>query len=278
MAARSTYTAESIKIGYILFVLFFAFIPLFIMVVVSFKTNEQFINNPFFFDHPSTWQWSNWSVAWESVSGYIWNSVFVSATGTAITLLIVLMCSYAIARYNFPGKNVVFYMVMATMFLPGTVAALVTLFDLLMRMGLVNSLWALVLMAAVGGQVAGVFILRNFIEDIPKEMFESAQIDGAGHFQQIRHIILPLAAPIISVVVILDFLNSWNNVILPLLILRDDELLTIPVGLFRLDGEYVKQWGQLMAGYTIASVPLLLIFVFAMRLFVRSLSAGAVKG
>lgn len=278
MAKKPTKLAEGIKIGYVVFVLFFAFVPLFVMVVVSFKTNEQFINNPWFFDHPSDWNWENWAIAWDSVGGYIWNSIFVSVTGSAITLVIVLMCSYAIARYNFPGKNIVFYTVIATMFIPGTVAALVTLFDLLMRLNLVNSLWALVTMAAVGGQVIGVFILRNFIEDIPKELFESAQIDGAGHFSQIWHIILPMAASIISVIVILDFLASWNNVILPLLILRDDELLTIPVGLFRLDGEYVKQWGQLMAGYTISSIPLLLLFLFSMRLFVKGLSAGAVKG
>ncbi len=278
MPKKASKLGEVVKVGYVAFVLFFAFVPLFIMLVVSFKSNEQYMANPWFFDNPATWKWENWSIAWDTVSGYISNSIFVSVTGTCITLCIVLMSSYAIARYNFPGKNLIFYMVMATMFLPGTVAALVTLFDLLMRLNLVNSLWALVVMAPVAGQVAGVFILRNFIEDIPKELFESAQIDGAGHFQQIRHIILPLSASIISVVCIMDFLHSWNNVILPLLLLRDNDLLTIPVGLFRLDGEYVKQYGQLMAGYTIASVPLLVIFLFSMRFFVKGLSAGAVKG
>jgi ABC-type glycerol-3-phosphate transport system permease component len=278
MAEKISKSAEALKIGYLIFVLFFAFIPLWVMVVVSFKTNDQYLANPWFFDSISEWQWDNWSVAWDTVSGYIGNSIFVSVTGTAITLVIVLMCSYAIARYRFPGRNIVFYMIMATMFLPGTVAALVTLFNLLQGMGLVNSLWALVLMAAVGGQVVGVFVLRNFIEDIPKELFESAQMDGAGHLHQIRHIVLPMTASIISVICILDFLNSWNNVILPLLIMRDDELLTIPVGLFRLDGEYVKQYGQLMAGYAISSIPLLIMFLFAMRFFVKGLSSGAVKG
>jgi ABC-type glycerol-3-phosphate transport system permease component len=269
---------EAVKLGYLAFVLLFAFFPLYVMIVVSFKSNEQFLANPWFFDSLSDWNWSNWLVGWETVKGYILNSIFVSFLGTSITLVIVLMCSYAIARYDFPGKNIIFYLVMATMFLPGTVAALVTLFDLLRRMGLVNNLWALVLMASVGGQVAGVFILRNFIEDIPKELFESAQLDGAGHLQQIRHIILPLSASIISVTCIMDFLHSWNSTILPLLLLRDDALLTIPVGLFRLDGEYVKQYGQLMAGYAISSVPLLVIFMCSMKFFVKGLSAGAVKG
>lgn len=269
---------EGIKISYLLFVLFFAFVPLFVMLVVSFKSNDQYMANPWFFDSPDTWNWQNWSIAWDTVKGYIANSLFVSVTGTLVTLVIVLCCSYAIARFDFPGKNLIFYMVMATMFLPGTVAALVTLFDLICELNLMNSLWALVLMASVGGQVAGVFILRNFIEDIPKELFESAQLDGAGHLQQIRHIIVPLSASIISVTCIMDFLASWNNVILPLLVLRDDQLLTIPVGLFRLDGEYVKQYGEMMAAYSIASVPLLIIFLFSMRLFVKGLSAGAVKG
>ncbi|MBC2603624.1 carbohydrate ABC transporter permease [Puniceicoccus vermicola] len=278
MAEKINKVAEGVKIGYVAFVLFFAFVPLFIMIVVSFKSNDQFLQNPWFFDNPLDWKWGNWKVAWETVNGYIANSIFVSFTGTFVTLVIVLMCSYAIARFDFPGKNVIFYLVMATMFLPGTVAALVTLFDLLMNLGLVNSLWALVVMASVGGQVAGVFILRNFIEDIPKELFESTQIDGGGHFAQIRHIVLPLSASIISVTCIMDFLASWNNVILPLLLLRDDALLTIPVGLFRLDGEYVKQYGELMAGYTISSIPLLIIFLFSMKFFVKGLAAGAVKG
>lgn len=278
MSQQNSKVGEAVKIGYLLFVLFFAFVPLFVMIVVSFKSNDQYLANPWFFDAPSEWKWENWQIAWDSVSGYIANSIFVSVSGTLITLCIVLMTAYAIARYNFPGKNIIFYLVMATMFLPGTVAALVTLFDLLRNLQLVNTLWALVVMASVGGQVTGVFILRNFIEDIPKELFESAQLDGAGHLQQIWNIILPLAASIISVTCIMDFLASWNNVILPLLLLRDDWQLTIPVGLYRLDGEYVKQYGQLMAGFAISSVPLLILFIFSMKLFVKGLSAGAVKG
>lgn len=275
---KVNYWAETGKLVYLFAVLFFAFIPLFVMVVVSFKTNDQFLDNPWFFDRLRDWNWGNYAVAWDNVGGYIWNSVFVSVLGCAITVVIVLLTSYAIARYRFPGRDVVYYMVMATMFLPGSVATLVTLFDLMMNLGLVNSLWGLVMLAAVSGQVVGIFILRGFIEDIPKELFESAQMDGAGHLHQIRHIIIPLSASIISVTVIMDFLSSWNNVIMPMLLIRDDELLTIPVGLFRLDGEYVKDYGPIMAGYVIASIPLLLLFLFSMKLFVRGLSAGAIKG
>lgn len=278
MAREPSKAGEAIKIGYVVFILFFAFVPMMIMVIVSLKSNEQYVNNPWFFDSPDTWKLGNWGIAWDTVSGYITNSIFVSTLGTTITTIMVCLTAYALARYKFPGRNIVYYGIVATMFLPGTAASLVTVFALLKSLGLVNSLWALVVMASVAGQVAGVFIIKQFIEDIPKELFESAQIDGAGHLQQIWHIVVPMSASIISVICIMDFLQSWNNLILPLLLIRDDELLTIPVGLFRLDGEYVKQYGELMAGYAIASVPLLLLFLFSMRLFVRGLAHGAVKG
>ena len=278
MAKKADRLSEGLKIGYILFVLFFAFFPLYVMLVVSMKSNEQYMANPWTFDAFSTWRWENWSTAWEIVGGYIGNSIFVSVQGTLYTIIMVILTAYALARYSFPGKNIIYYGILASMFLPGTAATLVTVFNLLNNLGLVNSLWALVLMGSVAGQIAGVFLLKQFIEDIPAALFESAQIDGAGHLQQIWNIVLPMSIPVISIAMIMDFLGSWNSVILPLVILRDNELLTIPVGLMRLEGEYVKNYGELMAGYAISSVPLIILFIFTMRTFVKGLAAGAVKG
>ncbi|MEM1445074.1 MAG: carbohydrate ABC transporter permease [Planctomycetota bacterium] len=266
------------KYGIVLFVLAFAFYPLLVTVMISFKTNAQYEANPFFFDSVSTWQWGNWASAWAIVKPYIVNSVFVSVTASACTLVMITLASYVFARYRFPLKNVLYYLIIASMFLPGTAATLVTVFWLIRNLGLVNNLWALVIMGAAGGQVAGIFILRQFIEEIPKELFESAQIDGAGHLQQIWTVVVPLSLPILATLTILDFLGTWNQVMLPLIVLKDDHKLTIPVGLLRLEGEYVKQWGQMMAGYAIASVPLLVLFVFTMRWFVKGVTSGAVKG
>lgn len=161
---------------------------------------------------------------------------------------------------------------------PGNAATLITMFTLLQQLGLINNLWALVITGAVGGQVVCVFILKQFIEEIPHELFESAQIDGAGHLQQVRHIVMPTSGPILGTLAIMQFISNWNNLILPLVIMRDDELLTIPVGLMRLEFAYVKQWGELMAAYTISSIPLVVLFLFTMRLFVKGALAGAIKG
>lgn len=278
MEKKHTRRNEAVKHAIAWFVLLFAFYPLFVMLVVSLKSNEQYQANPWFFDAPETWKWENWAAAWNIVGAYIANSIFVTVLSSLMAIVMVILTAYVLARYRFPGRNVVYYGIIASMFLPGTAATLVTLFSLIRELELVNSLWALIIVFASGGQVAGIFILKQFIEDIPKELFESAQIDGAGHLRQILHIVLPMSGSIIGVVSIMKFLGTWNQVILPLVILRDRELWTIPVGLLYLEGEYVKQWGEMMAGYAIASIPLIVLFVFTMRLFVKGLAAGAIKG
>jgi ABC-type glycerol-3-phosphate transport system permease component len=139
-------------------------------------------------------------------------------------------------------------------------------------------LWALISVGVAGAQVLNIYVLRNFIEDLPKDLFEAAEMDGAGHWQQMTNVVIPMSGSIIGTLSILAFLGKWNEFLLPLIILRDKELFTLGVGLIYLDGEYVKQWGQIMAAYFIASIPLIVVFMFTMRLFVRGLSAGAVKG
>lgn len=268
------YSKHLILIG----VLMFTFIPFALMLMISLKTNDQFTANPWWFDPPSQWAWINWIKGWSTVGHYIANSIVVAVGSVLLCLAVSIPTSYVLARYRFPGRELVYYALMVTMFLPGGAAALVTTFKLISSMGLVNNLAALVLLSGIGGQVGCVFILRQFIEEIPKDLFESASIDGAGHLRQMWSIMLPLSGPVIGTLAIMNFLGAWNDLIMPLILLRDDKLLTIPAGLMRLDGEYVKMWGELMAAYTIASIPLVVLFIFSIRLFVRGLTAGAVKG
>jgi len=278
MARRHSLRNEIAKHALIWFVLLFAFFPLYLMLVISFKSNTQFTENPWFFDDLSRWHWGNWRTAWFTVQNYIANSVVTSVGAVVFCLVMSILCSYVLAKHRFRGRGIVYYTLIGSMFLPGTAATLITMFTLLQGLGLINNLWALVIVGAVGGQAVCVFILKQFIEEIPHELFESAQMDGAGHLQQIRHIVLPMSGSIMGTLAIMQFISNWNNLILPLVIMRDDELLTIPVGLMRLEFAYVKEWGELMAAYTISSIPLVVLFLFTMRLFLKGALAGAIKG
>ncbi len=260
---------------FILFILAAAFFPLYVMLVISGKDGTQFLASPVSLSFP--FHFENYAKAWSMVSGYIFNTVFVCVTSLVMTFALTLNAAFFFARYTLPGKTFLWYFFLILMLMP-TVANLVPLFMLLKDMSLLNTFWALIVVYVAGGQVVQIYILRNFIEDIPKDLFDAADVDGASPLQQVYHIVLPMSGSIIGTLAILQFINMWNDYILPLVVMRDDSMLTLAVGLVRLDSEYVKDWGALMSGFTIASIPLILIFLFTMRLFVKGLGAGAVKG
>lgn len=263
-----------------LIILFFVVIelfPLYMMAQVSLKDNATFIQNPWLPSAPADWRWENWLFGLRLVGPYIANTVFVAVCGTFATITCAVLGAYFFARYKMPGSGLLWSALIILMLLP-SVANIVPLFLLLKSLSLLNTLWALIIVGAAGGQVFNLFVLRNFIEELPKDLFEAAEMDGASHLQQIRNVVLPLSAPIIGTLAILSFLQFWNDFLFPLVVLRDKDLFTLGVGLIYLDGEYVKQWGQIMAAYFLAAIPLIILFLFTVRLFVRGLSQGAIKG
>ena len=278
-ARRHQKRIEAAKHAIILVVLFMTFFPLYVMLQASVKDNATFLANPWVPTNPftTTWHFENWAAGWKILGPYIANSVFVSVLGTAGALSLGLLAAYFFARFKMPLANVFWSALMLLMLMPA-IANLVPLFLLLKKFHLLNTLWGLIVVGATGGQVVNIFILRNFIEDLPYDLFEAAEVDGAGHLAQLWNVVVPLSGPILSTLAILQFIGIWNDFILGLVILSDKDLFTLGVGLIYLDGEYMKNWGVVMAAYAIAAIPLVLIFIFTMRLFVRGLSAGAIKG
>jgi multiple sugar transport system permease protein len=252
-------------------------LPLYMMAQVSLKDNAAFIREPWLPPAPGHWHWENWAVAFRLVLPYVANSVFVAVTGTALTLVLALAAAYFFARQRGPLATLGWSAFLLLLLMPG-IANLVPLFSLLRELNLLNTLAAIVAVGVAGGQAFCIFVLRGFIEDLPKDLFEAAEIDGASHFQRLRLIVVPLCGPVLGTLAVLTFLNKWNEFLLPLIVLRDRELFTLGVGLVYLDGEYVKHWGHIMAAYFLAALPLLILFLFTMRLFVRGLSQGALKG
>lgn len=265
------------KHGVIWLILGIELLPLYMMLQISVKDNQTFMLNPWFPSLPDTWQLENLSFGFRLVFPYIANTVFVAVSATVLALVFAICAAYFFARYQMPFSKVLWAIFLVLMLMPG-VTNIVPLFTLLKDLSLLNTLWALIMISAAGGQVFNIFILRNFIEDLPKDLFEAAEIDGATHLQQIINVVIPLCAPIIGTLGILAFIVNWNDFLMPLLILRDQNLFTLGVGLIYLDGEYVKQWGKVMASFLVASIPLIVLFLFTMKLFVRGLTSGAVKG
>lgn len=270
-----SHVARILKHGYLWLMLALVFLPFYVMLVVSFKDNKQFYNRTWL----PTWplHWGNWAEAWDTVGVYIANSVFLAVTATLITLVVAVLSAYVFGRYRLPFGDLFWAGLIVLMLMPG-VANLIPLFNLMRRLSLLNSLFGLSIVTAAGGQVFCLYVLRNFIEDMPKEFFECARIDGASHLQQVIHVVIPQCGGIISALAIMSFVGSWNSFILPLITIRDPELLPLAVGLYRLQGAYVKQWGPLMAAYFISAVPLVILFAFTMRFFIRGISEGAIKG
>jgi ABC-type glycerol-3-phosphate transport system permease component len=263
------------KHAFIWFVLAFAFLPLYLMLIVSLKDNNQFYLNPTTLTQPVHWE--NWSTAWAMVAPAVANSIFLSTAATFFIVLFGLAGAYFFARLKVPLSSFLWNALLLLMMMP-MIANLVPLFILLRDMSLLNTLTALILVGASGGQAFAIFVFRNFIADLPQDLFEAAEIDGANHFQQLKLVVIPLSGPIMGTVAVMQFLGQWNEFVLPLIVMREQARLPVTVQLIRMAGEYIKLWGPLMAGYAIASIPVIILFTFSMKLFVKGLTEGAVKG
>jgi ABC-type glycerol-3-phosphate transport system permease component len=267
--------AETVKHGFLWVIFFFTFLPLYLMLNISLKDNQQFARNPWFPEAP--FHWGNFIVGWHHIGDKIFNTTFIAFTTTMLVLVVAVLGAFFFARYKAPGSKILFFVFMLLMMYPGVVN-MVPSFKLVCSLGLYNTHWALIFPAVAGAQAFTIYVLRNFIEDIPQDLFEAIEIDGGNVLHQIWYVVLPMSMPIIGTLAILRIIGVWNNFVGPLLYLRDSKLQVIAVALLHLEGEYTKNWGELMAGYTIASIPLIIMFIFCMRLFVRGLSAGAIKG
>jgi ABC-type glycerol-3-phosphate transport system permease component len=248
-------------------------VPFVLMLIRSTKTFQETMTGGLLPTLPL--HYGGYIRAWDAIHQYALNSLFVSALSLVGALAFASLSSYVFARYDFPGRSVLFYALLSLMMLPG-ILGLIPRFILAVQLGLINSLWGLVLVYWAW-QVFMIFVLRTFIQSLPEELFEAGRMDGAGHLQLYWHIAVPLSAPVLSTLAILNVLQTWNDYIWPLLVIRENALRTIPLGLVYLKSSPIPDPGAEMASYAIASVPLLFLFLAAMKSFVQGLTTGALK-
>ncbi|ARK30138.1 carbohydrate ABC transporter permease [Halalkalibacter krulwichiae] len=221
--------------------LLFMIAPIIYAVLASFKTNMEIFSSPFAL--PQTWSFDNIISAWHvgNFQQYFFNSAFVTIGGMALVALVACPAGYAFAQLSFRGNNLVFYLILLGMALP-VQAIIIPIFYHLRGMGLVDTLTGLTLVSAGLALPFSIFLMRNTFRDVPKELRESAMIDGAGEWKTYWKIMLPLAKPGVVALLIFTFMNIWNDFLLPLVLLMSQQKYTISLGLYSFQGEMATNY------------------------------------
>ena len=207
---------------------------------------------------------------------YMLNSLWVSFATTILGVLVAVPAAYAFSRFRFPGRNLLFYSVLLRNMFPAVVF-LMPLFIMMRWLGLVNTQLSLILTYLTFGLPLSIWLLKGFYDNIPVQLEQAARIDGASRFKAFLLVVMPLSSPGIIATAIYSFILSWNEYVYALTFLNDKSKLTLPVGLQRFFTEYATNWPGLMAASFIMSVPVVVLFLFLQKYFVRALTEGAVK-
>jgi multiple sugar transport system permease protein len=208
------------------------------------------------------------------------NNLVVALARTAGAVFFGSLAGYAFAKLRFFGRNILFWMLMTVLMIPGFVL-IIPQYQIIRALGWYDTYWALIVPGLSGG-VWSMFLMRQFMHSLPTELIESARIDGANEFTIFLRVIAPLAVPGMAVLAIFQFIGNWNNFVWPLVVTSSQEMRTLPVGLSLLtsprDTGQVVPVGEIMAGAAIAAVPMIIVFLFFQRYFLRGITIGAIKG
>ena len=243
---------------------------------------------------PSWPQVINYPNAWTRIRFPIllWNTAYITIVTVGVGTLLQILAAYAFGRLQFWGRDIMFIGILGTMMIPRQVI-MIPVYILLARWplsgdndlfgvgghGLLNSATAVILPTLVAQSGFSIFLLRQSIKTMPQELEDAARIDGAGTLRIIFQIFTPLMAPVIATLTVLHFMGAWNDFLWPLIVLNDSDKLTLTVGINLLQGQFgITDWHTLMAAVTLATFPILLLYIFAQRYFVRGIAITGMKG
>lgn len=246
------------------------------MIITALKNSYELYMKPWAL--PDVPQWKNLLKAWNAgIKDFFLNSVLITAVSVFLILAISSFASYAFARMKFPGKTALFIIIVSGFLIPAQVT-LIPLYGVLRAIKLLDTYFALIGPYTAYAIPFSVLLLTTYFRTIPKELEQAAYIDGCTDFQIYRKIILPLSRPGLSTIIIFQGVWIWNEFFFALVFVRSRELMTLPLGLMTFRGEYIANWPVIMAGITIATIPLILLYLVFQRNFIQGLTAGALKG
>jgi multiple sugar transport system permease protein len=277
---RSTRVRRLVAYGVLVAYALLMFLPFAWSVSTSLKTNAAAVQGLTFLPEPLSLE--GWRTAFNELNPAIprlfFNSTLISVAVMLTNVVFGSMAGYAFARLRFRGRELLFVLVLGTMMIPDQLR-LVPVYQILKLLGLLagpGQYLGVILVLAIGAP--SIFLMRQYFLSIPRELEEAAKIDGAGHFTIFARVVLPLATPAIAAVAILQFQGSWNGFFWPNLILQRQENWTLPLGISQFTQLYATQWPPLMAVVVMATIPILILYVFFQRYFVEGIAAAGVKG
>ncbi|POZ92623.1 carbohydrate ABC transporter permease [Petrotoga halophila] len=277
MRSRKVSPIEQVAVhGLLIIWLLISVIPFIWMLSTSFKgPGEIFIfpprwipRNPTFNNYIDLFQNMNFGRPFL-------NSVIVSLSTTFLSVLVATMAGYGFAKFRFKNKNLLFLFILGTIMVPGQIT-MIPVFLLLSRLNLLNTYLGLILPAIANA--FNIFFMRQYIMSIPDELIEAAKMDGAHEGWIFFRIILPLARPAMAAITIFTFTGSWNNFLWPLIIATDESMYTLPVAVSVLGGQYTENIAMQMAGSVIVILPLIIVFLFTQRYFIKGITFTGMKG
>jgi len=249
--------------------------PLLWMIFTSFKTYKDITSYPPGL-LPTQFTFTNYIQMWGRLNfpKLTLNTVVFAAGVTAFALVFDAMAAYALARLEFPGRGLIFGIILASLMIPPEIR-LVPVFNLVTSMGLLNTYAGLILPRAA--DAFGIFLLRQFFLAIPRDLEDAGRVDGASEFRIFRSLILPLSRPALFTLGLFLFMANWNDLLWPLIMSTNGDLATLPSGLAAFKGQHVTEYGPLMAGSVLAMLPMFVAFFFVQKSFVQSIASTGLK-
>jgi ABC-type glycerol-3-phosphate transport system permease component len=268
--ARRDLIVNLIMIGFAVFTL----LPLVLMLNISLKTLGQFATNSIGITYPLHFE--NYGTALRTLWQPTINSSFVASATILGTMITASLAAYSFARFRFPADSVLYYLVIALLMIPGLLL-LVPRYVITAKLHLTESYFGLIIPYISAGQIFNMFVLRSFFASIPQELLDAARMDGAGELRIFRQIMIPLSLPILGTLAILQLLGIWNDFVWPFVVITRTNMRTVTVALRFLNGMFGSEWGVIMAGYAVASLPLILVFALFTKPFIEGMTSGAIK-
>lgn len=265
--------AHAILLAYTALALF----PIVLVLMNSFKTRRAIFKTPYALPNSETWSTIGYETVFKRANfpDYFLNSLIVTVSALILILLAGTMAAWALAEYRFPGNSIMgLYLAMGIM-IPirlGTVSIL----RLVVNIGLIDTLWALILVYTASGLPLAIFVLTNFMKQVPRDLKDAARVDGASEYR-IYTMILPLVRPAIGTVAVFNMIPIWNDLWFPLILAPSERVKTVTLGAQTFLGQYVSDWNAVLSSLTLSAIPVVILYIIFSRQLIRGLTAGAVK-